>query len=222
MVCLGFEPRAAGWQVQTKPRSYGGHPRVLYFSIVFMTSGPDEIEAYPSCLFINETKLTTTATKNILVRACQELKKDLGKYYRNANVMSTVSESLKRATEKNHSFVLQKTSSRDQNVSHDWTPLMLLLLCSVSMDHLNTQMLCSVSMDHLNTQMLCSVSMDHLSTQILCSVSMDHLNTQILCSVSMDQFNTQMLCSVSLDHLSTQMLCSVSMDHLSTQMKEVK
>ena len=111
---------------------------MLYFSIVFMTSGPDEIEAYPSCLFINETKLTTAATKNILVRSCQELKKDLGKYYRNANVMSTVSESLKRATEKNHSFVLQKTSSRDQNVSHDWTPLMLLLLCSVSMDHLNT------------------------------------------------------------------------------------
>ena len=26
MVCLGFEPRAKGWQVQTKPRSYGGHP----------------------------------------------------------------------------------------------------------------------------------------------------------------------------------------------------
>ena len=26
MVCLGFEPGAAGWQAQTKPRSYGGHP----------------------------------------------------------------------------------------------------------------------------------------------------------------------------------------------------
>ena len=25
MVCLGFEPRAAEWQAQTKPRSYGGH-----------------------------------------------------------------------------------------------------------------------------------------------------------------------------------------------------
>ena len=25
MVCLVFEPGAAGWQVQTKPRSYGGH-----------------------------------------------------------------------------------------------------------------------------------------------------------------------------------------------------
>ena len=24
MVCLGFEPRAAGWQAQTKPWSYGG------------------------------------------------------------------------------------------------------------------------------------------------------------------------------------------------------
>ena len=26
MVCLGFELGAAGWQVQIKPRSYGGHP----------------------------------------------------------------------------------------------------------------------------------------------------------------------------------------------------
>ena len=25
MVCLGFEPGAAGWQAQTKPQSYGGH-----------------------------------------------------------------------------------------------------------------------------------------------------------------------------------------------------
>ena len=26
MVCLGFEPRAAGWEAQTKPWSYGSHP----------------------------------------------------------------------------------------------------------------------------------------------------------------------------------------------------
>ena len=26
MVCLGFEPRAPGWEAQTKPRSYGGCP----------------------------------------------------------------------------------------------------------------------------------------------------------------------------------------------------
>ena len=26
MVWLGFEPAAAGWYAQTKPRSYGGHP----------------------------------------------------------------------------------------------------------------------------------------------------------------------------------------------------
>ena len=25
MVCLGFEPGAAGWWAQMKPRSYGGH-----------------------------------------------------------------------------------------------------------------------------------------------------------------------------------------------------
>ena len=28
MVCSGLEPGAAGWQVQTKPRSYGGHPKI--------------------------------------------------------------------------------------------------------------------------------------------------------------------------------------------------
>ena len=28
MVCLGFEPGAAGWLAQTKPWSYGGHPSV--------------------------------------------------------------------------------------------------------------------------------------------------------------------------------------------------
>ena len=26
MVCLGFEPRAAGWKAQTNPLSYGGNP----------------------------------------------------------------------------------------------------------------------------------------------------------------------------------------------------
>ena len=31
MVCLGFEPGAAGWQAQTKPRSYGGHPKQYFF-----------------------------------------------------------------------------------------------------------------------------------------------------------------------------------------------
>ena len=27
MVCLGFNPPAAGWSAQTKPRSYGSRPR---------------------------------------------------------------------------------------------------------------------------------------------------------------------------------------------------
>ena len=30
MECLGFKPGAAGWQVQTKPRSYGGHPIKMF------------------------------------------------------------------------------------------------------------------------------------------------------------------------------------------------
>ena len=27
MVCLGFEPGAAGWKAQTNPLSYGGTPK---------------------------------------------------------------------------------------------------------------------------------------------------------------------------------------------------
>ena len=30
MVCLGLEPGAAGWQVQTNPLSYGGTPSLLF------------------------------------------------------------------------------------------------------------------------------------------------------------------------------------------------
>ena len=29
MACLGLEPRAAGWQGQTNPLSYGGTPRYI-------------------------------------------------------------------------------------------------------------------------------------------------------------------------------------------------
>ena len=29
MECLGFEPGAAGWKAQTKPRSYGGHLSIV-------------------------------------------------------------------------------------------------------------------------------------------------------------------------------------------------
>ena len=31
MVCLGLEPRVAGWKVQTNPLSYGGSPYLIYF-----------------------------------------------------------------------------------------------------------------------------------------------------------------------------------------------
>ena len=31
MVCLGFEPGAAGWKSQTNPLSYGGTPCTLFF-----------------------------------------------------------------------------------------------------------------------------------------------------------------------------------------------
>ena len=33
MVCLGFESGATGWQVQTKPRSYGGRPTNEIFQL---------------------------------------------------------------------------------------------------------------------------------------------------------------------------------------------
>ena len=36
MVCLRFEPGAAGWHAQTKPRSYGGHPTKLKIYAKFL------------------------------------------------------------------------------------------------------------------------------------------------------------------------------------------
>ena len=50
MVCLGFEPGATGWWAQTKPRSYGGHPKAtlirnLQSSIVIRDRTEDKIEA---------------------------------------------------------------------------------------------------------------------------------------------------------------------------------
>ena len=32
MVCLGLEPRAAGWKAQTNPLSYGGTPQTIVVS----------------------------------------------------------------------------------------------------------------------------------------------------------------------------------------------
>ena len=46
MVCLGFEPAAAGWLVQTKPHSYGGPPCLfspelinIYIFVAFVWTG---------------------------------------------------------------------------------------------------------------------------------------------------------------------------------------
>ena len=37
--CLEFEPGAAGWQAQTKPQSYGGHPsKFIYHHLVMVNS----------------------------------------------------------------------------------------------------------------------------------------------------------------------------------------
>ena len=36
MVCMGFEPEAAGWYVKTKPQSYGGCP-MLKFVLLALT-----------------------------------------------------------------------------------------------------------------------------------------------------------------------------------------
>ena len=35
MVCLGFEPGAAGWKAETNPLSYGGTPLSTYFALLF-------------------------------------------------------------------------------------------------------------------------------------------------------------------------------------------
>ena len=34
MVCLGFEPGAAGWKARTNPLSYGGTPTLVVFTTV--------------------------------------------------------------------------------------------------------------------------------------------------------------------------------------------
>ena len=34
MVCMGFEPRVAGWKAQTNPLSYGGNPSFIRVFVV--------------------------------------------------------------------------------------------------------------------------------------------------------------------------------------------
>ena len=46
MVCRGFKPGAAGWQVQTKPQSYGGH-RYVREHFIFMLDVTRRIKVFP-------------------------------------------------------------------------------------------------------------------------------------------------------------------------------
>ena len=73
MVCLGFEPRMAGWQAQTNPLSYGGIPKYprslpqmrnwikLYFcprKKVFFTSFSATLLIFPAQkMYVNKTKI---------------------------------------------------------------------------------------------------------------------------------------------------------------------
>ena len=50
MVCLGFEPGAAGWQAQTKPRSYGGHPFIQLSLSLFLSHSLYLSLPIPQCL----------------------------------------------------------------------------------------------------------------------------------------------------------------------------
>ena len=34
MVCMGFEPGAAGWKAQTNPLSYGGTPHNTLYMVI--------------------------------------------------------------------------------------------------------------------------------------------------------------------------------------------
>ena len=38
MVCLGFEPGAAGWKAETNPLSYGGAPGLFLYIFVHFTT----------------------------------------------------------------------------------------------------------------------------------------------------------------------------------------
>ena len=67
MVCLGFEPWAAGWQAQRKPRSYGGHPKKYLFDANQRTLTVGEVSPYNFSL----TKMKLTKKLNMLF-VCSE------------------------------------------------------------------------------------------------------------------------------------------------------
>ena len=46
MVCLGLEPRAAGWKAQTNPLCYGGTPKRISLQKYESRYGPKIREAY--------------------------------------------------------------------------------------------------------------------------------------------------------------------------------
>ena len=54
MVCLGFEPRVAGWKAQTNPLSYGGTP----YYIILTTATAEKVHSFPfkllSAFYMNE------------------------------------------------------------------------------------------------------------------------------------------------------------------------
>ena len=54
-VCLGFEPGTAEWQAQTKPRSYGGHPKPL--QVLYTKIKPLSRRKKPNCQYFSLNEL---------------------------------------------------------------------------------------------------------------------------------------------------------------------
>ena len=65
MMCLGFEPGAAGWYAQMKPRSYGGRPSLISFWLT--------MERLCQNIWFRIKTLNETAETNILIELTQIL-----------------------------------------------------------------------------------------------------------------------------------------------------
>ena len=68
MVCLGLEPGAAGWKVQTNPLSYGGTPTRDFGCLITHQCVTNLINALP--MITLESFLVSTTLRRIMIIEC--------------------------------------------------------------------------------------------------------------------------------------------------------
>ena len=66
MGCMGFEPGAAGWLAQTKPRSYTGHP--LLFQLFLNGPSPASFSFIFGLFQTNNTIFTTNICEKMSIQ----------------------------------------------------------------------------------------------------------------------------------------------------------